>query len=70
MSSELADSCEALVADGMLTVDQAREFLALSRSTIYELMESGKLPYVKFGRSRRIPRRALIAAAAGALVAR
>ncbi len=59
-----------MVNDGMLTVDAAAKFLSLSRTTIYDMMESGDLPYVKFGRSRRVPRRALIEAAAGALVTR
>lgn len=37
------------------TVPEVSEFLSLSRSKIYELMDSGLLPYAKFGRSRRVP---------------
>jgi excisionase family DNA binding protein len=35
-------------------------FLALSRSKVYELMDAGILPSRKIGRSRRIPRSAVI----------
>ena len=59
----LADSAE-LVADGLLTVKECSEFLHLSRSKIYELMDAGELCFAKLGRSRRIPRRAVIELAA------
>jgi excisionase family DNA binding protein len=54
----------ALVADGLLTVRECAEFLHLSRSKVYELMNAGILCYAKLGRSRRIPRRAVIELAA------
>jgi excisionase family DNA binding protein len=38
----------------LCTPKEAAVSLALSRSTVYELMASGELPYVKRGRSRRI----------------
>ncbi len=63
MASEPAD----LVADGLSTVREAAGFLRLSRSTVYTLMDRGELPFVKLGRSRRIPRRAVIQLAARAL---
>ena len=53
-----------LVADGLLTVRECAEFLHLSRPKIYELMDAGELCYLKLGRSRRIPRRAVIELAA------
>lgn len=56
-----------LVAEGLLSVGEAARFLSLSRSTLYELMESGRLVYVKLGRARRIPRRAVVALAASHL---
>jgi excisionase family DNA binding protein len=60
-------SPEMLVHDGLNRIDEAAEFLGLSRSQIYALMEAQELVYVKIGRSRRIPRRALIEFAARCL---
>jgi excisionase family DNA binding protein len=48
-----------VVADGLMAVAEAAKFLSLSRSTLYELMDEGRLQYVKLGRARRIPRRAV-----------
>jgi excisionase family DNA binding protein len=56
-----------LVADGLVTVQEAAVFLSISRSKLYELMDTGRLTFVKLGRSRRIPRRALINLAASSL---
>jgi excisionase family DNA binding protein len=53
-----------LVADGLLTVAQAADFLQCSRTRLYEAMDRGELGYVKWGRSRRIPRRAVTQLAA------
>lgn len=53
-----------LVADGLMSVPAAAVFFSVSRSKLYELMETGRLVYVKIGRSRRIPRRAAIELAA------
>jgi excisionase family DNA binding protein len=61
--SEPAGGAE-LVADGLLTVAAAAAFLSVSRSTLYLAMDRGQLPFVKLGRARRIPRRALLALAA------
>jgi excisionase family DNA binding protein len=49
-----------IVADGLMTVTEAADFLRVARTRIYELMASGDLCYVKLGKSRRIPRRALV----------
>ena len=57
-----------LVSEGLMTVREAAEFLGLSRSTVYELMESGELPFAKIGKARRIPRRAVTAFAASRMV--
>ncbi len=57
----------ALVEDGLMTVREAADFLRISRSRLYELMDRGELIYLKLGRSRRIPRRAVIELAARAL---
>ncbi len=45
-----------LSAEGFLTVRQAREFLSVSNTTFYQLMNDQEIPYVTFGRNRRIPR--------------
>ncbi len=58
---------QALVADGLMTVREAAAFLRLSRSSVYALMDHGELAFVKLGRSRRIPRRALVELAASVL---
>ncbi|MEU7551073.1 helix-turn-helix domain-containing protein [Streptomyces sp. NPDC044571] len=44
------------VASVLCTVEDAVVLLRLGRSTIYELMGSGHLPFVKVGRARRIRR--------------
>ena len=51
---------ECIVEDGLVSIDDAMAFLSVSRSTLYELMERGLLPWSKIGRSRRIPRRGLV----------
>jgi excisionase family DNA binding protein len=38
----------------LLTVTEASQVLAISRSKLYELLNSGTLPSVHIGRSRRI----------------
>jgi excisionase family DNA binding protein len=53
-----------LVADGLMKVQEAAEFLRLSRSSLYAMMDAGELAFVKLGRSRRIPKRALVELAA------
>ena len=58
------EAAEALVEDGLVTVFEAAAFLRLSRSTIYSLMCEGELPFVKLGRSRRIPKNSLVQLAA------
>lgn len=62
------DPATEMVADGLVRMPEAEKFLGLSRSKLYELMEQGTLPYVKIGRSRRIPRKALSELAASNLV--
>ena len=63
----MANDQRDLVADGLLTIAESASFLRLSRSSIYLLMDVGELPFVKLGRSRRIPKRALIELAARGL---
>lgn len=58
-----------LVGEGFVTVAQAAEFLGLSRSTVYSLMETGEIRFAKFHRARRIPRTALLDFAARSVLA-
>ena len=53
-------SNDILVKEGLSSVSESASYLGVSRSTVYMLMETGRLPYVKIGRSRRIPKQALI----------
>ena len=63
MKAEDAD----LVADGLMKVGEVEAFFDCSRSTVYNWMYQGLLAYVKLGRSRRIPRRAVLELAARGL---
>jgi excisionase family DNA binding protein len=45
-----------------LTVAEVAELMRVSNMTVYRMVESGKLPAVRFGRSYRIPESALEAA--------
>jgi excisionase family DNA binding protein len=57
-----------LLAEGLLPVEEAGKFTGFSRSFLYKLMNDGELPFTKIGRTRRIPRRALIDLASRHLV--
>jgi excisionase family DNA binding protein len=48
-----------LIEEGFVTVPEAAKFLSVSRAKVYAMMDQGELAYCKFGKSRRIPRRAL-----------
>ena len=63
----MTDSDAALVEDGLMKVAAAAAFLSLSRATLYTLMDRGELPFVKIGRSRRVPKRAVVELAARGL---
>ncbi len=45
----------------LLTTAEAAELLGVSRTTVYELLNAGQLESIRIGRSRRIPRAALVA---------
>jgi excisionase family DNA binding protein len=57
-----------LVSDGLRSIAEACEYLSVSRSTLYLLMDGGELAYCKIRGARRIPYRALVALAAKCLV--
>jgi excisionase family DNA binding protein len=44
----------------LLHVVEAAEILALSRARVYQMVASGELPHVRFGKAVRIPRAALL----------
>ncbi|RZU29477.1 excisionase family DNA binding protein [Streptomyces sp. BK022] len=52
MSTTLAAPIDRL----LYKPEEAAEALAIGRSTVYELMAEGSLPYIKLGRTRRIRR--------------
>jgi excisionase family DNA binding protein len=64
----LAPKTLELLAEGLAPVEEARRFTGFSRSFLYKLMNDGELPFTKVGRTRRIPRRALIELAGRYLV--
>jgi len=43
----------------LLRVAEAAEMLAISRSTLYQLVAAGRVPVVRLGRAVRVPRREL-----------
>lgn len=60
---------KGLLEDGLLRIKEAADFSGWSVAFIYKLMRQNELAYVKVGRSRRIPRRALINLAEKHLIA-
>jgi excisionase family DNA binding protein len=59
---------EQVVGEGLLTLKAAAEFLQVGRSSLYQAMNRGELPFCKVGKLRRIPKRALVRFAADRLV--
>jgi len=59
---------DRVVDGGLVTVDQAAEFLSMSRSAVYLLMQRGDLARCKIGKSVRIPRASLVQLAGRSLV--
>ena len=51
---------EELLEDGLLSIAEAEHFSGLGKSELYLAMGAGELHYVKKGRRRLIPKRALI----------
>ncbi len=68
MPAVAADRNDGWVADGFATVEEAADYLGLSRATVYKLMEIGHLPYAKFSKSRRLPWKAMREYAARCMV--
>ena len=53
------DEAMELVQEGCASVDEAARFLGIRRAKLYLEMEVGRLVYLKIGRRRVIPWRAL-----------
>lgn len=54
-----------IVRGGLLSLAEVRVFLGgVSRGFLYAEFESGRLPFVKVGRRRMVPRNALVSYAA------
>jgi excisionase family DNA binding protein len=45
--------------EGLARIPEAAAFLAISRASVYRMMDTGRMPFRKFGRSRRVPWAAL-----------
>jgi excisionase family DNA binding protein len=59
---------QELVSEGLQRISEAGRFLGISRSLVYRLINSGALPTVRIGRSRRIPIKAVRELAAANVV--
>lgn len=59
MSTSERDGQGETQLERLLKIPEVAERLQLSRTTIYELLLSGRLRSVKIGRARRIPEAAL-----------
>ena len=55
---------DADVSDGLLTINEAASFLRVARSTIYRLLDDGRIRWVPLGRGRRLRRRDVLRVAA------
>lgn len=49
-----------LLFDGFVSVTEAARLLSVSRSFLYAAMDRGEIAFAKFGRARRLPRRAVL----------
>ena len=58
-----------LLQTGLMSVREVAAFLSVGRSFVYKEMSRGALPWLKCGRARRIPRRAVLDYAATRLAA-
>lgn len=45
----------------VLTVDELASYLRLSKSSLYKLLQQGKVPGVKVGKHWRFPKRSVVA---------
>jgi excisionase family DNA binding protein len=57
---DAAEPKHTLVQEGLAKLQEAEAYLGVCRATLYKMMDGGELAYVKLGKSRRVPWRALI----------
>ena len=57
-----------IVEKGLMRIAEVARFYGVSRAKVYQLMDRGELAWVKLGRARRIPRRAVVELAARRLI--
>lgn len=67
---ELTPEILDAVADGAMSVAQARAFTGDSRARLWQLMDAGVLEWFHQGRDRRITRKSLVEYLARAMAAR
>lgn len=48
-----------ILAEGLVNVKEAADFLRIGRTKLYELLANEELPHVKIGKASRIPKVAL-----------
>lgn len=56
----MAKGSAAVVAEGVMSVAEAVAFSRLSKAELYKAMAAGRLTFVKYGRRRLVPRKALV----------
>ena len=66
----LSREARELLEDGLMGVSEAAKWFGVSRSTLYNMMGRGQVPFVRLGGKRLIPRRSLVNLAAEHLVVR
>lgn len=57
--NEETTAAERIVEGGMFSMQEASDFSRLGKTTLYDEMNAGRLAFVKHGRRRLIPRKAL-----------
>ena len=57
-------SALTMLEDGLMRPVEVARFLGVSSTTVWRLLDGGKLPSTKIGGARRIPRRAVVELAA------
>jgi excisionase family DNA binding protein len=50
---------QAVLDEGLMSIEAVAEYLALSRGMVYRLVQEGTLPSTHIGRLRRVPKAAV-----------